>query len=194
MLAIAYLTDEKRTGIRSIVLCAPCVSVSEWGDGIQRDLMPRLPEDVRKTIEDCERSGDYASAAYRNAVTVFYEKHLCKPPWPNCMEESNKAGEASPVYNYMWGPSEFTFNGTLNKAELATSENFAKIHPTVPTLWTCGEDDECRPSSLEKFHKLKNGPRDRVYVFLGASHCHHIESEDEFVQVVGGFIAEADRS
>lgn len=194
MLAVSYLTrGEHPVGIKSIVLCAPCLSAKEWGEGIQRDLFPKLPADKQKIITDCEAKGDFGNPAYHDAVLEFYQRHVCAIPWPSCMKNSTAAGESSPVYGYMWGPSEFSYNGTLSKEELATPEIFSKIDSSIPTLWTGGEEDECRPSSLEKFHKTKNGPKDKLYVFQGASHCHHIESEMEFRDVVGGFIGEAEK-
>jgi pimeloyl-ACP methyl ester carboxylesterase len=92
----------------------------------------------------------------------------------------------------MWGPSELNYNGTLSKEELATPEHLAKF-ATIPTLWTRGEDDECRPAMLERFHRMKGGAYDKLYTFLNASHCHHIEQEAEFARIVGDFIEEAER-
>ncbi|KAI9023402.1 proline-specific peptidase [Hyaloraphidium curvatum] len=195
LVAVAYLTKpEKPPGIVSVVLCAPCISTREWGGGIRAELFPKLPADVRETILDCEARGDYSSEAWMAAVGVFYERHVCRlRPWPKCVTESTAAGDSSPVYGYMWGPSEFTYTGTLKDVDLATPEVLGSLGD-VPTLWTCGEEDECRPSSMARLKEMKGGARDRMHVFPGASHFHHIEREDSFVEVVGGFIAEVEGS
>ena len=50
--------------------------------GVQQ-LMKKLPEDVRRALEECHRDHDFESDKYKNACLVFYKRHLCRlDPWP----------------------------------------------------------------------------------------------------------------
>lgn len=36
-----------------------------------------MPEDIRKTLEDCDRKGDHESDAFKKASKVFISRHVC---------------------------------------------------------------------------------------------------------------------
>ena len=57
------------------------------------------------------------------------------------------------IYNYMWGPTEFTAEGTLKDYDNAQSLK----EVTVPTLFTTGEFDEARPDTVEKLSQMVEG-------------------------------------
>lgn len=47
-------------------------------------LLNKLPPDVRKTLEDCERRGDHESDEFREASMVFLKRHVCRlDPFPD---------------------------------------------------------------------------------------------------------------
>lgn len=194
MLALAYLTDaEFPTGIKSVILCAPCVSTSDWVQSITTELFPHLPTEIRTTIEHAESTKSYHTKEFAEAVDFFYRQHLCRlSPWPECMQQSAEAMSKTNVYEYMWGPTEFSCVGTLKGFEYATKEKLEKIPKSVRILWTAGELDECRPSSLEKFKGLRGNESDVMHVFKDGSHCHHLECREEFEGVLKGFLKDVE--
>ena len=50
------------------------------------ELRARLPEDVRRVLDDAEKTGDFTSPEAEKAIEVYYKRHLSlKRPWP-CKE------------------------------------------------------------------------------------------------------------
>lgn len=181
MLAVEYLSARKPEGVKSVILSGPYLVTSMWAAD-QRAWIAQLPQDVQDTILKYEENGNYAAPAYQEAMNVFYARHLCRlDPWPDCLLKTfeNMGPE---VYNYMWGPSEFTITGILRDADV--SEKLKKL--PYPVLFTCGEFDEATPGTTAYYQSLL--PGSEIKVFEGASHSHHLESEESFKQAVRDFI------
>jgi len=113
---------------------------------------------------------------------TFYSKHVCRlDPWPDCLLAAmDKIGYG--VYEYMWGPSEFTMTGTLKHADV--TGYLGDID--VPVLFTCGEFDEATPATTGFYKNLTPGAD--MHVFENASHEHHLESPDEFNRILREFL------
>lgn len=181
MLAVEYMLRRKPDGVVSMVLAAPYLNTAMW-EHDQAEWVRQLPEELQQVIVDTEKTGQYDSPAYQEAMSVFYAKHVCRlDPWPDCV---NRAFEKMglEVYHHMWGPSEFTMTGTLKSADL--TKGLSRIK--VPVLFTCGEFDESTPASVQYFQSKL--PGSSMYVFKGASHMHQLESEEEFHRVVRTFL------
>lgn len=185
MLAVEYLLAQGRDRVRSLTLSAPYLSSPRWRDDT-RAMVAALPAAERQAIEACEAAADYDNPAYLAAVDVFYRRHLCRlDPWPECMERAF-AKMGVPVYNLMWGPSEFTMTGRLAQADL--TGRLGEI--AVPTLYTCGEFDEAAPASMGLYAGLTPGAR--AEVLAGASHMHHLEQPARYLELVAGFLRRVD--
>ena len=185
MLAIKYLINKKPSGIQSLILAGPCLSARRWVND-QLEWVARLPDSVQQVIRDCEAMEDFANPAYLQAMSTFYNLHVCRTdPWPDCVNRAF-AAMGTETYLYMWGPSEFTCNGILKE------EDLTDVLPDIriPVLLTCGEFDEATPETTEYYRSLIPGAKIRV--FKDASHMHHVEKSDEFNQVVSSFLIEVD--
>ncbi len=183
MLSVEYLLRNNPSGIQSLILSAPFLSTPIWAAD-QRELISKMEPDIQDIILRIEKSGDYDAEEYQEAMMAFYRKHLCRmDPWPkSLLRTMDKMGLG--VYEYMWGPSEFTITGTLLDAEL-TGE-LKKI--TVPTLFTCGEYDEATPKSTKLFHSQL--PGSEIHIFPDASHQHHIEAQAEYHQLLREWLSQ----
>jgi proline iminopeptidase len=183
MLSVEYLLRNNPSGIQSLILSAPFLSTPIWAAD-QRELISKMEPDIQDIILRIEESGDYAAEEYQEAMMAFYRKHLCRmDPWPkSLLRTMDKMGLG--VYEYMWGPSEFTITGTLIDADL-TGE-LKKI--TVPTLFTCGEYDEATPKSTKLFHSQL--PGSEIHIFPDASHQHHIEAQAEYHQLLREWLSQ----
>lgn len=185
MLAVLYAQMKGQGRLASLVLSAPYLSSPLW-DQDQRRHVAGLPEKERSAILDCEARGDYASVKYAQAMDVFYRRHVCRMKnWPDALNRSMQ-GMGLEVYNSMWGPSEFTLTGGLKDADVTGFLSSIRS----PVLYTCGEFDEATPETTRRYAELT--PDSKVMVFRGASHMHHLESEEEFLSAVRGFLKEKD--
>lgn len=181
MLAIEFALQKKPAGLRSMILSAPLISTQRW-IADQEMWISKLPEQIRETIKKHEQNKDFESPAYQEAMMHFYQKHLCRmDPWPECLTRTMEKMGVD-VYQYMWGPSEFTMTGTLADADL--SARLSEI--SVPVLLTCGEFDEATPDAIRDFHSMF--PNSEYFIFADASHSHHLEKPDKYIAVVRSFL------
>jgi proline iminopeptidase len=180
-LATAYTLAHPERKIQSLTLTAPLLSTALWLSD-QEYWISELPQAMQDTIRDCEARGDFASPGYQEAMMEFYRRHLCRmDPWPDCLYQTME--ELGPeVYNYMWGPSEFTVTGTLKDADLRGQ--LALI--SIPCLITCGLYDEARPETMAVFQGLI--PEARLEVFTQSAHQHHLEEADAYQSVLRDFL------
>lgn len=181
MLAVEYMTRKNPEGVQSLILAGPFMSTPRWISDA-KSLLKTLPQDIQKIVEEAEAKGDYDNPEYLKAMDVFYKNFFCRlDPWP---ESLLKAFDTMgyEVYNYMWGPSEFTSTGTLKNHEVIDKLKELKL----PVLFTCGEFDEARPETAKYYQSLVPGAE--LYIVKGASHCHHLESPEEFNAVISKFM------
>lgn len=181
MLAVEYMLTAHPAGVKSLVLSGPCLSTARFVAD-QRRYLSEFPEDIRKVIEEAEASGDFSGAPYQEAITAYYRRHVCRlDPWPECMERTTeKLGHA--VYNYMWGPSEFTMTGTLKDFDRTVD----LVRIKTPVLFTAGEFDEATPDTVRDYAAML--PGSEVIIFEDASHMHHLEKPEEYLKTVREFL------
>lgn len=181
MLAVEYLLTRRPAGVERLILSGPCLSTSRW-NADQRQYVSGLPTAVRDTILRHEAAGTFADPEYQDAMMVYYRRHVCRlDPWPDCLLRSMERF-AIPVYQYMWGPSEFTCTGTLRGFECAG--RLREIR--VPALFTCGRYDEATPASTAYYRNML--PGSKLVIFEEASHSHHLEQEAAYLAAVRKFL------
>ncbi|MDD4182842.1 MAG: proline iminopeptidase-family hydrolase [Candidatus Omnitrophica bacterium] len=181
MLAIDYMLRLSPKGIVSLILSAPCLSAKMWSLDQQKYLL-ELPRQMQEIIFKTEKTGNFSSKEYQDAMLYYYKLHLCRlDPWPDCLNKAFNEINYE-IYKYMWGPSEFTITGTLKSYDRANDLYKIKI----PVLFTCGEFDEATPQAADYYHKKI--PQSELFVFKGASHNHHLEKTNEYRKVVDDFL------
>jgi L-proline amide hydrolase len=148
-------------------------------------LRARLPPDVQRTLRLHEDAGTTDSAAYEQAVAVFYDRHVCRAkPMPECVRRTFACLAANPeVYHSMNGPSEFHVIGTLK--EWSVVDRLGEID--VPTLVLSGRYDEATPAIMDVVHAGISGS-ERV-TFDESSHMCHVEETERCLGVVADFLA-----
>jgi proline iminopeptidase len=185
MLLVDYMLT-KPSGIASITLASPCTSIPMWLEDTGR-LRKQLPAEVQEVLDRHEAAGTVTSAEYEAATLEYYRRHLClMDPWPMALQRSTaKAGY--PVYNTMWGPSEFNMTG----GNLRYYDRTPRLHEiTVPTLWTCGRYDEAQPATVAHYQSLL--PGSELVVFENSSHTAHLEEREAYIRVLRDFLARAE--
>ncbi|MFA4921854.1 MAG: proline iminopeptidase-family hydrolase [Candidatus Neomarinimicrobiota bacterium] len=185
MLAVEYFLTEP-DGVQSMMMNGPYLSTARFVADC-RAYVENLPDEHRRAILKGETEKVYDSPEYQTALMYFYHQHVCRmDPWPDCFNRSfEKFGFG--VYQYMWGPSEFTQTGTLRGRDLVgVLKNIS-----VPVLFTCGRYDEATPATTEYYHT--NLPGSEMVVFENASHAHHLEKTDQFLEIIRAFLTRSER-
>jgi proline iminopeptidase len=152
MLAEAYMGTHPK-GVRSLILSSPLVTTAEWEHDAD-SLLRALPDSMRNAIATHEADHTTSSPAYASATKAYYDLYLSRSrsrPTPD--DDSSRAGFGRQVYEYMWGPSEFTSAGTLRTFDATAWLRDVR----VPTLFIAGEFDEATPSSTRNFSRFVPG-------------------------------------
>ena len=181
LLAGEYMLREKPQHVCSLILSGPFFSASRWLAD-QQNYLTGLPEEIQTVVRQAEAMKEFDSPAYQEAMRVFYSKHVCRlNPWPEAMNRTiEKMGV--PVYLSMCGPSEFTMTGSLKNTELVNRLKEIK----VPVLFTCGRYDEATPKTTAIYQQAL--PGSEMVVIEDASHEHHLEKPQEYLELVRNFL------
>ncbi|MEO7966438.1 MAG: proline iminopeptidase-family hydrolase [Gemmatimonadaceae bacterium] len=182
MLAEAYM-GSKPTGVKSLILSSPLVTTAQWEHDAD-SLIKSLPDSLQQSIAKHEADHTTDSPEYGRAVNAYYAKYVTRTASKHPIDsDSSRASSGTLVYQYMWGPSEFTSTGTL-KAFDATSW-LREI--SIPTLFLSGEYDEATPSSTKQFSQLVKGSE--FVVIPGSGHVTQNDNLDALLGAVRGFLA-----
>lgn len=163
---------DRPVGLRGMIVANSPASIPLWVEEANR-LRADLPPDVQETLLRHEAEGTTDTPEYEAAVMVFYERHLCRVPWPECMTRAfAKMDEDPTVYHTMNGPSEFHCIGSLKDWDI--TDRLPEID--IPTLLISGEFDEATPKVVKAV--ADRIPNSEWVLFEGASHSTHIEAPE----------------
>jgi proline iminopeptidase len=184
MLGMDYYVKYPK-GIQGLIFSSPLFSTKIWTDDADT-LIKTLPEATQKAIRESERLKDYANEAYKEAMKVYYKAYVRRSDKSKSQQDSAAKFFGENVYNFMWGPSEFTATGNLlNYNRL---KDLPKI--TVPTLLTAGEFDEARPSSVRYYTSLIPGAQFKE--IPQAAHSTMMDNPKEYIGVLREFLRKMD--
>jgi len=185
MLALEHALDHPH-GLRAIVVADSPASIPLWVEEANR-LRQELPQDVQETLTRHEEDGTTDSPEYEAAVRVYYDRHLCRVPWPDYVERSfAQIAEDPTVYHTMNGPSEFHCIGSLKTWDI--TERLHEI--STPTLLVSGRHDEATPHIVEQIHSRVPGAQWEL--FEESSHLPHVEEPEAFLETVEAFLKTVD--
>ena len=185
MLGMEHALD-RPAGLRGLVVADSPASIPLWVAEANR-LRADLPPDVQETLTRHEEAGTTDSLEYEAATRVFYDRHLCRVPWPDFVERSfAQMAEDPTVYHTMNGPNEFFCIGTLKEWDI--TDRLPEI--TAPTLLVSGRYDEATPHIVEQIHQRIPGAQWEL--FEGSSHMPHVEEPEAFLESVEAFLKTVD--
>jgi L-proline amide hydrolase len=185
MLAMEHALDHP-AGLRALVVADSPASMTLWVEEAGR-LRAELPLEIEATLQRHEDDGTTDDPAYEIAMQVFYDRHVCRVPAPDCVKRSfAQIAEDPTVYHTMNGPSEFHVIGSLAGWDI--SHRLGEID--VPTLLVSGAYDEATPRIVGDIHERI--PGSRWELFPWSSHMPHVEEPAHFRDVVAGFLDEVD--
>ena len=185
MLAMEHALEHPE-GLRAIVVADSPASMPLWVEEANR-LRKDLPTDVQEMLTRHETDGTTDDPAYENAVRVYYDRHLCRVPWPDCVQRTFALMAEDPtVYHTMNGPSEFHCIGSLKTWDI--TERLPEID--TPTLLVSGRHDEATPHIVRQIHERIPGAEWEL--FEESSHMPHVEQSDAFLARVERFLKTVD--
>jgi L-proline amide hydrolase len=185
MLAMEHALDHPE-GLRAIVVADSPASIPLWVEEANR-LRADLPPEVQATLTEHEEAATTDSPEYVDAVRVYYDRHLCRVPWPDYVERSFAQMDEDPtVYHTMNGPSEFHCIGSLKTWDI--TERLHEI--STPTLLVSGRYDEATPHIVQQIESRIPGAQWQL--FENSSHMPHVEETEGFLQAVEGFLKTVD--
>jgi proline iminopeptidase len=129
-----------------------------------------------------EQNRDYKSAAYQNANDVFAKNFGLRKIRLTSPLDTAPAKFSSFIYNYMWGPTEFTATGTLIHYDRISSLKTI----TIPTLFIAGEFDEARPATVKRFQAMV--PNARFVVIKDAGHGTMYDNKADNIAAIQDFL------
>jgi proline iminopeptidase len=180
-LAVEYLLRKESKGVKRLILSGPLLSTSRWIED-QKAYITELPEAIQQVILKTEETGKYNAPEYQNAMMQYYKLHVCRlEEWPACLNRAFAKLNVS-LYEYMWGPSEFTVTGTLKNYDRVNRLN----EISIPVLFTCGNFDEATPATVKGYQERLPGAE--LHIFEDASHEHHLEKTQNYLEIVRAFL------
>ncbi|KAJ4413983.1 hypothetical protein N0V82_008193 [Gnomoniopsis sp. IMI 355080] len=101
-------------GLRKLIIHGGPASIPLYEEGL-KGLLAKLPPDVRKTLEDCDRRGDHESEEFKKASDIFNSHYNCQlKPLPEEVLAIHKHIHEDPtVYVTIQGPAEFVIIGSI---------------------------------------------------------------------------------
>ncbi|MET8682160.1 proline iminopeptidase-family hydrolase [Streptomyces sp. NPDC004647] len=182
-LLAARHAGDRPTGLRGLVIANAPASYPLWLREMEV-LRAQLPPGVNETLLRHEAAGTTDSDEYYEAMTPFYEKHVCRlKPWPRDYQASFYEVYNDPtVYFTMNGPSEFHVIGTLR--DWSVEPHLPDI--AVPTLLISGRHDEATPATVQPYQDLI--PDVRWEIFEESSHLPHLEEPELFQDVMTAYL------
>lgn len=170
--------------VASLTLASAALDSRAW-EQHARELLRTLPDSMIRAVETREAERNYEAADYQAALNEFYGLYVWRQPVAADLDSLMATYNAA-IYQYMWGPSEFTLTGTLQ------DYNARSFLPSidVPVLYTVGEFDEANPATIHAFAELT--PDARVVVIPGAAHITAWDNPAADLEAVRSFLREVD--
>jgi proline iminopeptidase len=184
-LALEYYLKYPK-GIKAIIFNSPYFSTSVWKADADT-LISTLPDSIQLAIKTGEKNHDYESPAYKNANEVFSKNFGVRKTRLTSELDTSTAKGSKFIYNYMWGPTEFTATGTLINYNRVQSLKTIK----VPTLFITGEFDEARPATAKYFQSLV--PNSKFVMIEGAGHGTMHDNKSQNISAIKTFLDELER-
>ncbi len=185
-LALEYLLEKGISKCKSVVFASAALSAKRFAEDARKGLKDISLEN-QKIINECEEKGDYSNPNYAKAIDEYSSKHLIRNnSIPELMNETMNSFGAE-IYNYMWGPSEFTCTGTLKDYDRISELGKLMF---LPVLFTCGKYDELSSETI--FHYQSFLPNSRSVIFGNSAHIANIEEKELFNKIMRSFIGSAE--
>jgi proline iminopeptidase len=185
---IEYMVVKKPKGVKSVIFSSPMLSTPDWIEDA-KFLLSQMPIHLQDTINKYEALKEYSAPAYLAATDSFYARHLSRKSWPSIpnIECENVPEFNEQIYNFMWGPTEFTATGTL--LDFDRTDDLDTIEE--PILFVTGEYDEALPERMYEYQKLCNNAS--VEIIDVAAHKTMIDQPEKLKEAIERFLKKVEK-
>jgi proline iminopeptidase len=180
MLGTDYYLKYK-DGVKGLILASPCLSSKLWVSDADT-LISTLPDSVSIILRNDIKGIKQDSAKLKRAIQSYTDNfYLRRTPISADIDSINSQAGTN-VYQYMWGSSEFFALGTLKNYD--RTNDLGKIE--VPTLYTTGEFDSARPSTVNYYRSLT--PNSQLIIISNAGHFTMQDNPNENIKAISDFL------
>ncbi len=186
---IEYMLTYNPEEVVSVIFSGPYLSTKKWMEDA-KILLAGLPPEVQDTIAKYEALEQYDAPAYLAATDSFYVRYLSRTNWPPKKSPDCEGAKPfnSAIYNFMWGPTEFTAIGTLKDFD-----HTHRLHELkLPVLFVAGEYDEVRIETLLGYQKMVQGSQS--IIIPGSGHSKTTDRPEEYIKALSNFLKGIDRT
>jgi proline iminopeptidase len=138
-----------------------------------------MPRYLQDTIKKYERLRNYQAFSYLSATDSFYARYMYRKGEPFCLTGGS---DNDSIYNYMWGPTEFTATGTLKNYD--RTSDLERL--SIPVLFIAGQYDEARPETMKKFHEKVRGSK--LVIIPDSGHGLYRDQPVLYTEALRGFL------
>ena len=186
MQAIWYALEYKPKGIKSYILSSTLSSAKLW-EKEQKRRISYMSEADQKALLEAEKTGDYSSKEYNEALDRFMKMYCAGEVTendPECLRRPKKSG--SEAYVVGWGHNEFSPSGTLAGYEFTD-----RLHEIEePCLITSGAIDLSSPYiSKTMYDRI---PNSKWELFEYSRHMPFVEENEKYMEVLNKWLEEND--
>ena len=186
MQAIWYALEYKPKGIKSYILSSTLSSAKLW-EKEQKRRISYMSEADQKALLEAEKTGDYSSKEYNEALDRFMKMYCAGEVTendPECLRRPKKSG--SEAYVVGWGHNEFSPSGTLAGYEFTD-----RLHEIKePCLITSGAIDLSSPYIAKTMYDRI--PNSKWELFEYSRHMPFVEENEKYMEVLNKWLEEND--
>jgi len=172
--------------VKAIIFHSPLFSTDLWIKDADT-LISTLPDSIQVIIREHEMNKTYVTDEYQIAVQAYYDNFLRRKERSQAQIDSSYLMDGINIYEFMWGPSEFTATGNLLNYDRI--KDLEKIY--VPTLLLTGEYDEARPVTVRYFQSLIPGSEFKE--IKNAGHVTMHDNPQETIARINEFLIKNDK-
>lgn len=171
--------------VKGIIFSSPYFSTKRWIKDAN-ELVKTLPDSIQTIIRTNEKNKTFSNQEYQDAVALFYSKFLRRKERSQAEKDTASKYFGTNVYEYMWGPSEFTATGTLLNYDRINKLSEVK----VPVLFITGEYDEARPETVKYYQSLV--PEAEFAEISNSGHATLNDNPEEALSAIQKFLNNTD--
>lgn len=183
MLAVDYYFKNENLP-KAMILASPCMSSKRWE--LDADtLINSLDTSYSRPLNNFKSGRYYDTNNYSIAIGKYYSSFYNRKM--NSYIDSSIARSGKLLYLQMWGKEEFMATGNL--------KNYNRINDLhkikVPTLFTAGEYDAARPSTVKYYQSLT--PNSKFVLIEGAAHSIMNDNTKADLKAIRDFISSIEK-
>ena len=169
---------------KAMILASPCFSVQKWQQDADT-LIASMASIYRKPIQDYKAGKSVDSASYTKAIAKYYSSFYNRVM--NRYLDSSIANNGQNLYLHMWGKEEFMATGNLRQFDRV--RDLSRVN--IPVLFTCGEFDAVRPSTVKYYQGLT--PHSGFVMIKNAAHSTMNDNPKEDINAIRTFLRSVEK-